>query len=138
VNGGSPATPPGGGLRRALARFGTSSISLLRTRLELASVEFQEERERTVLRLVLTVVAVMFFAFAVLSASALVVVLYWDTHRAAALAGVMVLHAAIGAGAWWRLKADRSSAPPAFAATLAELERDGQWLAEALRDRTHP
>ena len=135
---GTPGTAAAGGLRRALARAGSSLLGLVRTRLELASVEFLEQRERAISRLVLTAVAVVFFSFAVLMASALVVLLFWDTHRTAALAAVTVLHTAIGAGAWWRLKADGRSAPAPFAATLAELERDGQWLSEARRDRTNP
>lgn len=133
-----PGSAAAGGLRQALARAGSSLMGLVRTRLELASVEFLEERERTISRLVLAVVAVMFLSFAVLMASAFVVVLFWDTHRGAALAVVTVLHAAIGLVALWRLRADTRSAPSPFAATMAELERDGQWLSEAARDRTNP
>ena len=135
---GTPASAPAGGLRRALARAGSSALGLVRTRLELAWVEYLELRERTFSQLVLTAVAVMSLAVAVLMASALVVVLFWDTHRIAALAVVTLVYAAIGAGALWRLKAEGRAAPAPFAATLAELERDGQWLSEAMRDRTNP
>jgi len=135
---GTPGTAPAGGLRHALARAGSSLVGLVRTRLELASVEYLELRERTFSRLVLTAVAVVSFAFAVLMASALVVVLFWDTHRIAALAALTLVYAAIGAGAWWRLKAQGRAAAAPFAATLAELERDGEWLSDAVRDRTNP
>jgi uncharacterized membrane protein YqjE len=138
VSDGTPGTAAAGGLRHALARAGTSLVILVRTRLELASVEFLEARERTVSQLVLTVVAVTFISFAVLMASALVVVLFWDTHRTAALAVVTLLHGAIGAVAVLRLKANSRSAPSPFAATLAELERDGQWLSGETHDRTSP
>ena len=61
----------------------------------------------------------------------LVVVLFWDTHRIAALCGVTIVYLADrrssrSGGSSARRKAD---APP-FAATLAELERDRAWLAE--------
>ena len=135
---GTPATTPAGGLRSALARAGTSLFGLVRTRLELASVEYLEAREQVLTRVVLTAVVVIAFAFAVLMASALVVVLFWDSHRIAALAAVTLVYAAIGAGAWWRLKVTGRAAPAPFAATLAELERDGEWLSEALRNRANP
>ncbi len=125
---------PGGGLRRALSRAGVAAIELLRTRIELAALEFAEERERAKSRLVLTFVAGTFFAFAVLCASALVVLMFWDSHRVAAIAAVTAFHAAVGAIAVWRLRASYRSASPPFQATLAELERDRQWLAGEMRD----
>jgi uncharacterized membrane protein YqjE len=138
VTDGATGSAPAGGLRQALARAGGSLLGLVRTRLELASVEYQEARERTITRLVLTVVVVIAFAFALLMASALVVVVFWDTHRVAALVALTLGYLALGAGAWWRLKADSSAAPAPFAATLEELERDGQWLSEVMRDRANP
>ena len=133
---GTPGSPPSGGLRRALARAAAAMLGLVRTRLELASVEFREERERALARFVLVATAVMFLAFAVLLGSILVVVVFWDTHRVAALAGVTLVHAAIGVFALLRLKHDLRSAPAPFTATLAEFKRDGEWLAEGLRDRS--
>ena len=117
------------GLRDALARLGLSLLSLLRTRAELATLEYHEERDRLVERLVLILVAVLFLAFAVLAASALVVVWFWDTHRVAAMCGVMAVYLLIGIGALWRLRASQRDAAPPFAATLAELDRDRAWLA---------
>ena len=117
---GTPAGSATGGLRRALARAGTASVALLRTRLELASVEFQEQSARTAGRLVLLAVVMLAFGFAVLCASALVVVLFWDTHRVAAIACVTLFYVAVGAFALWRLSALQHSSPKPFAATLAE------------------
>jgi len=131
-----PGPEPSGGLRRALARAGAATVELLRTRVELAAIEFAEERERAKAQLVLSFVAGTFLGFAVLSASALVVVAFWDTHRVAAVAVVMVVHLAIGVGALLRVRASRRAAPPPFKATLAELERDKQWLAGEMHDGT--
>ena len=113
-------------------------LGIARTRIELAAVEFREERERTLTRFVLAGVAVVFLAFAVLLASVLVVVLFWDTHRVLALAAVTLVHAAIGVVAVLRLKADVRSAPAPFSATLGELKRDGEWLSNELRERANP
>ena len=133
----APGSAPTGGLRRALARAGASLLGLVRTRLELATVEFQEERGRTLSGLVLVSVAVLAFAFALLMLSALVVVVFWDTYRIAALAGVTIFYVIIGVWAVTRLTEQRRNAPSPFSATLAELERDAQWLNDEFHDRNH-
>jgi len=124
-------TAPGSrrGLRSATVQLAESLLGLGRTRLELAAVEFEEARARASERLVLVLIAGLCFALAVLAASMLVVVLFWDTHRIAALCGVTIVYALLGLAALWRLAAQRRSQGPAFAATLAELERDREWLA---------
>jgi len=124
-------TPPGSrrDLRAAAAQLAETLLGLGRTRLELAAVEFEEARARAAERLVLALVAGLCFALAVLVASMLVVVLFWDTHRIAALCAVTIVYALLGLVALWRLAVQRKSETPAFAATLAELERDREWLA---------
>ena len=122
----------GGGLRGALARLTAAGIEFSRTRVELATLEFTEERERTAERLVLVVAAALGFAFALLGASAFVVVWFWDTHRLVALGAITVAYALVGVIAAVRLRNRQRSAPKPFAATLAELERDRVWLRERL------
>ena len=128
----SDGTPSAGaqGLSGALARLSGALVDFGRTRLELASVEFGEERERTFERMLLMVAAALGFGFALLAASALVVVWFWDTHRLLALAGVTIFYALVGVVAVLRLREQRRAAPKPFAATLAELERDREWLGE--------
>ena len=130
----SPGYAPAGGLRRALSRVGVAAVELIRTRIELASLEFSEGRERATQNIILAFVAGTFLAFAVLCASALVVIIFWDSHRVGAIAAVTAVHLVIGVGALLRLRAAERAAPPPFQATLAELERDRQWLAGEMRD----
>ena len=128
--------PPGGrrGLRAATAQLAETLLGLGRTRLELAAVEFEEARARAAERLVLVLVAGLCFALAVLAASLLVVALFWDTYRIPALVCVTVAYTLVALLAAWRLAVRRKSHPPAFAATLAELERDRAWLASRFED----
>lgn len=121
------AERPVAGLAGALSGIAATVVALLRTRLELATVEFEEERERIQAMLVLIILATVFGCFALVALSALVVVWLWDRYPLAAIAGVAIFYALIAAGAVFGLKQRAQGRP--FAATLSELERD----AEALR-----
>lgn len=122
-----------GSLKAALARLGAAALALVRTRVELATLEFSEHRDRARTMLVLLGVAGFAFAFAAMSATALVVVYFWETYRIAALVGVTLFYLLVGVIAIWRLSVHRRTDPPAFATTLAELELDRIWLAGHMR-----
>jgi uncharacterized membrane protein YqjE len=121
-------------LRGAAGRLATALLDAGRTRLELAALEFEEARARATDNLVLVLVAAAAFGFAVLAASMLVVVLFWDSNRIAALAGMALLYLLIGVFALWRVSEHKKADPRAFAATLAELERDRAFVASRLGD----
>jgi uncharacterized membrane protein YqjE len=125
--------PAPGGLRDALARVAAGVVSLVQTRAELAAIEFDEARERGKDRLVLLVVAVVCFANGMLAVSAFVVVWFWDSYRLQALGGVTLAWLLGGALAFWRLSVRQRTDPSPFSATLAELERDRQWIARQTR-----
>ena len=55
---------PEGGVGKFATRLSASAVSLLRTRIELASVEFAEERERLKASVGLIAVAAIAFGFA--------------------------------------------------------------------------
>jgi uncharacterized membrane protein YqjE len=110
-------------------RLASALLEFGRTRVELAAVEFEEARARAAENLVLVLVAAAAFAFALLAASMLVVVLFWDTHRITALCLMTLVCFLVGVVALWRLSEHKKADPPAFAATLAELERDRAFLA---------
>jgi len=122
---------PAAGFGGALSGFVATLVAMLRTHLELATVEFEEQRERTKLMLVLVVIATMFSCFALVALSVLVVALLWNSYPLAALFGVVVAYAVIAALALFALRQNARAQARPFAATLAELERD----ADALRRR---
>ena len=121
-----PQSRPSGGLSGALAQLAATVVGLLRTHLELVTVEFEEERARTMDLLVMIVVATVFFSFALIVFSALIVVLFWETYPVAAIVCVMLVYVAIGAGALLVLRRRTRGRP--FEATLAELEKDAAWF----------
>lgn len=123
-----PGAAPSG-LSGALSRLAASAVDLVRTRAELAAIEFDEARELAKDRVALLVVGLVCVAMGLIAATAFVVVLFWDTYRLTALGLVTVAYLLGGLIAFWRFSEHRRSDPRPFAATLAELERDREWLA---------
>ena len=115
----------------ALAQLGASALAMLRTRLELAGVEFAEARERVKQMVLLAAIGIVLGLFALLFASLFVIAFFWDDYRLEAMGGVTLFYVAITAVIFARLKKVSREAPAPFAATLEELEHD----AAALRRR---
>ena len=119
----APAATPSG-LVDALRAIGATLADLVCVRAELASIELSEEIERRKRQLALGALGILFLHTAFLLATLFVAVLFWDTHRLAALALLAFAHLAIGACVLALLASkDRAAAAP-FAATRAELSHD--------------
>ena len=114
--------------RTAAARFVNSALALAHTRVELASVELAEERERLKRSAMLIAGAVFMLSFAILGVATWIVAYFWDTHRLEAIAAVTAIFALAGGFLLWRNAALARDAPAPFSATLAELAKDRTWL----------
>jgi uncharacterized membrane protein YqjE len=126
-------TPPRADLRSALSRLTDAALTLLRTRGELAALDFAEERARAKRSALTLAVAVLLAAFALGGIGAWVVVYFWDAGRLTAIALVTLAYALL-AFVLWRVDCARNAAAaPPFAATLAEFEKDREWLARQAR-----
>jgi uncharacterized membrane protein YqjE len=99
-------------------------LELIRTRAELLAIELEEEKERRKEMLILAVLGALFLALGVQLVAFLVVVVFWDTYRIQAIAGVTVLYLGIAAWAFLRIRNIWSHSPAPFAATLQELGKD--------------
>lgn len=123
-----PQDAPGGVVRGAVERALATAIEIGATRLELASVELEEERLRLT-QLAFAAAGVLFFAFGALTALAVALVLSCPPEsRPLVLAGVGALAAAIAAVAAWRWRRLQAARPPLLQATIAELQADGAAL----------
>jgi len=109
-----------------IGRIGSNLLAMLRTRLELAALELQEETQRLFGYLAWGIAAAFFAVVAVLLAILFILVLFWDTHRLAAVGGMTVLFAAGSVFAALYVKSSLTNRPPILANTLAELRRDAQ------------
>jgi uncharacterized membrane protein YqjE len=116
------------GLLDSLRRAAASLIEIVRTRLELAVTEIEEQKLRAAQIVALSVAALFFAALAIIFGTLAVVMAYWDRNPVAVLGGFAALYLALAivAGAMWRARA--KARPRLFAATLAELARDGEEL----------
>lgn len=129
-----PAPARGEGFLAALRNVGASLSAIAVTRLELASTELALARIQFVRVLVFTLAAAMFGLLALIAASLLVAVIFWETHRIEAVIALVVLYTMVALVLALRLKRELRESPALFAATLAELRLD----AEAMRAQRTP
>ena len=129
----APERDAGGGtLRGALARLADALVGLVRTRFELATIEYTEERARIGQLLALLVAGIACLLFALFFAAAAVVIYFWDTNRFVAILGVVLFFAVAGALLLWRRTEIAQTSPTPFAATVAELDKDRAALARTM------
>jgi len=116
------------GLFASLKTLGATFAAILQNRLELLSTDIAEERARLGSILLLSLVALFCLGVGVLLLTLLVVVLFWDTHRLAALGGLTVLFLAAGGGVGWTALQRLRKKPRLFEASIAELAKDREQL----------
>lgn len=112
----------------AVRRIGADVLDLARTRLELAAIELQEGAHRLIGYLAWALAAAVLGLFTLALVILFVLVLFWDTHRLAAVGGMAVLFALGTAFAAMKLRAGLAARPPMLPATLAELRKDAAAL----------
>lgn len=115
-------------LRTATNRLANSALALVRTRLELASVELAEELERLHTRLTLMIAGVLLILFGVLGVCVSLVIHFWESYRFLAILLPTALCCAAGVVLLRRSQTlDRPDGLP-FAATIAEFDKDREAL----------
>ena len=125
----SEPTPGGGkGLFDSLKGLAASLVAIAHTRLDLLSTDLEEERARLVSVLVMLFVALFCLGVGVVLLAILVAVVFWDSHRLLALAGLTGVFLVGGAAAFGFARHKLKTKPRLFAASLAELSKDRQHL----------
>ncbi|MFZ6847026.1 phage holin family protein [Undibacterium sp. RuRC25W] len=101
-----------------------TSLSIVHTRLELASVEIEEELGRFFSLLLWSLVALFCACFALVLLAVLLIAVFWDNHRIVVVASMIstLFAVALGLGIW--LRSQFSKKPRLLASTLAELHQD--------------
>lgn len=117
-----------GGLLESVKSLANTVLAMGQTRLELLSNDLEEERAWLTSMLVWTLVALFSATLAVVLATLLVVVIFWDNYRLLAIS-TMVGVFTLGAFIAWRIVCNISrSKPRLFSSSLAELSKDREQL----------
>jgi uncharacterized membrane protein YqjE len=117
-----PVPPPG--FMDSLRLLGDGLAGSLQDRLELFSVELQEEKFRLIQTCVWISAAVFTAMMTLAFASLTVVYLFWESARLAVLGGLTALYAAALVAIIVALRRYLARQPKPFAATLQEIGED--------------
>lgn len=116
------------GLFESLSALSATLVTMLYTRIDLLSLDLEEERAHAILQLVLALTALFFVGVGLVLAALLLVVIYWETQRILVLtilASSFLLAGVVAA--MFALHKARTK-PRLFAASLSELHKDRQHL----------
>jgi len=119
-----PATPASAGFLHSLRALGDGLLATVQDRLELFSVELQEEKFRLIQMFVWISAAVFTGMLAVTFASLTLVYLFWDTARLAVLSGLTVFYAGALVAIIIALRRFIARQPQPFSATREEIGED--------------
>lgn len=104
---------------------------MIHTRLELASVEMEQQSQRYLGYLLMSLLALFLFGIAIVLVAVFVIILFWDTHRIAAVLGMAALFALSALGIGMKVRAGFAAQPPLLSATMGELQKDLEFLKSA-------
>lgn len=117
------------------ARLLAGLSGAIETRVQLAALEFRQERDRAHARLGFMLLISVAAGLALLAVNALVAALLWPVLGAWSLAVLALIWSVIAGLAALRLRRINQEAPRPFDASLQTLERDRAWLSRALGKR---
>lgn len=121
-------------LRQSVGDLACTLLSIVRTRLELFSLEATEQKSQMIVILGMAFGALLFLTLAALVFSLTVALFFWPTeHRYLALGLLTLLYAIVGGSLFWGVRRRLLFSPMPFSATIDELRRDLA-LAERLRE----
>ena len=124
----SETEPPPGGVLDSFRRLCDSGLAQVQTRVELFSVEFQEEKARLLKTLVLAAGIFFLAGVAVIMVTLTVVWLAGETARLPLLIAFSVLYVGGAVAGFLALRKMLRTAPTPFQDTISELKKDRDWL----------
>lgn len=103
-------------------------VTLAHTRLELVTVELEQEVQRLTGVLLWAIVGIFCGGLAVLMLALTIVIAFWDGHRLLAAGLVTLLFVAVAVGAGLVVRHRLRTRPRLLSATIAELKQDARAL----------
>jgi uncharacterized membrane protein YqjE len=108
--------------------FVATLIAIIGTRLEIAASELEEERLRLSEMMAWGAFAMLFGVLALIFLSLLVVAVFWDDHRLAALGVIAAVYVILTAVAGLKLRKCVEQKSRLFSVTVEELRKDQEGL----------
>lgn len=121
---GSGSSPPSQGAIDSIRSFLASWIAVVKTRVDIISVEIEEQREWLERVMLLALAALFCVSLGIILLTLFFVVLFWETARLWVLGGFAFLYLGGGAMLWILLRQKMKSKPRIFSATSNELGKD--------------
>lgn len=117
-------TPASPGILTSLRALGDGLLVSAHNRIELISLELQEEKVRLMQVFLWIAAAVFSAAMAITFASLAVVYFFWETARLGVILGLGIFYAVAFAGVVFGFRRYLARQPRPFAGTLQELQED--------------
>jgi uncharacterized membrane protein YqjE len=124
----SDGDPKPDGWTETLRRSGDSLVGLVQSRLELFTVELQEEKLRAINLLIWLTIALALGVAGLLVAVGALALFLWNTAGYLGLIGLAVLTLASAAGLLWWLRQRLETGVTPFSTTVTEFKKDREWL----------
>jgi len=116
------------GLLDSLTVLAGSLVSIARTRLELLSIDLEEDRIHLLSVVLLSLAALFSLVVGVVLVAILLVVIFWESHRLLVLGSLAVFFLVTGLVAFGFAVHKTKTKPRLFTASLLELFKDSQQL----------
>jgi uncharacterized membrane protein YqjE len=112
-------------------KLAATMLAMVRTRIELASIEVEEQSQRYLGYLLMSLLALFLSGIAIVLVALFVVILFWDTYRIEAVLGMAAVFALSALAIGMKVRAGIASQPALLSATMAELQKDIELLKTA-------
>lgn len=116
------------GLLETIGDLAATLVATAHTRLDLLSLDLEEDREHLLILTVTAFLAVFFLGLGVVFGALVLVAFFWETHRLLILAFLACAFLAAGFAAAARVRGLARAKPRLFVSSLAELLKDRQAL----------
>ncbi len=116
------------GLLDSIRHFGRGLLASVQDRIELVSLELQEEKLRLIQTFIWISAAIFASMMALTFASLALVYLFWESARLAVLGGLALAYAGAAVAIIVALRRFLARQPRPFAATIEELKQDRECI----------
>lgn len=115
-------------LLESLTALTSTMVAVAQNRLDLLSLDLEEEREHLLSTVTLGLGAFFCLGVSVILATMMLVLAFWDGYRVALLGSLAVTFLGLGLGAGWWARKIVLTKPRLFAGSLSEFGRDRRHL----------